>query len=48
MDVGREQKSGRYRAQLCYNPENWLDFTAWRFIQMIWENIKGEKQNLSR
>lgn len=31
MDIGREQKSGQYREQLCYNPENWLDDDVPRF-----------------
>lgn len=45
MDIGREQKSGQYRAQLCYNPENWLDFTL-RFIHDVrnfLRNLQGRK-----
>lgn len=47
MDIGREQKSGQYRAQLCYNPENWLDFTL-RFIHDVPQFFKESSRKKGR
>lgn len=47
MDIGREQKSGQYRAQLCYNPENWLDFIL-RFIHDVPQFFKESSRKKGR